>query len=42
MGIREGNKDKDMSKVVASVFSHANVAKKNALAVKLIVSYKTN
>ena len=37
LAIREENKEKDMSTVVANVFAHANVAKKNILAVKLIV-----
>ena len=38
LAIREEHKDKDMSSVVANVFSHANVAKKNLLIVRLIVS----
>jgi hypothetical protein len=38
LAIREEHKDKDMTVVVANVFSHANVAKKNLLIVKLIVS----
>ena len=38
LAIREEHKEKDMSPVVANVFSHANVAKKNLLVVKLIVS----
>ena len=38
LAIREENKEKDMGIVVANVFSHANVAKKNVLVVKLIVS----
>ncbi|XP_028408241.1 acetyl-CoA carboxylase-like isoform X2 [Dendronephthya gigantea] len=36
LAIREENKENDMSAVVANVFSHANVPKKNVLMVKLI------
>ena len=34
--MEEKNKDKDMSIVVKTIFSHAGVAKKNALVIKLI------